>query len=52
MMLRKGCPRCQGNLFLDKSDGPAVWTCLQCNRSFVAERRAPTAAPAEQDRAA
>ena len=46
MMLRKGCPRCAGDLYLDRADGPAVLTCLQCGRSFQpaagqAERSAP-----------
>lgn len=35
MMLRKSCPRCSGDLFLDRSDGPAAWTCLQCGRAFT-----------------
>ena len=34
MMLRKSCPRCRGDLFLDRSDGPALWNCLQCGRTF------------------
>lgn len=34
MMMRKSCPRCQGDLFLDRSDGPAMWSCLQCGRTF------------------
>lgn len=34
MMLRKSCPRCRGDLFLDRSDGPAMWSCLQCGRAF------------------
>ena len=35
MMLRKACPRCRGDLFLDRNDGPAVLNCLQCGRSFA-----------------
>jgi ribosomal protein L37AE/L43A len=43
MMLRKGCPRCRGDLYLDR-DGPPMLTCLQCGRAF-----APAAArPAER----
>jgi len=34
-MLRKGCPRCQGDLYLDRSEGPTMLTCLQCGRSFA-----------------
>jgi hypothetical protein len=34
MMMRKACPRCHGDLFLDRADGPVVLTCLQCGRSF------------------
>lgn len=34
MMNAKACPRCRGNLYLDTSDGPAVFSCLQCGRSF------------------
>jgi hypothetical protein len=30
------CPRCRGNLFLDRDIGRPVWTCLQCARSFIA----------------
>jgi len=42
MMMRKSCPRCRGDLFLDRSDGPALWTCLQCGRAYA------PAAPQEQ----
>jgi transcription elongation factor Elf1 len=35
MMMRKGCPRCHGDLFLDRNEGPATLTCLQCGRSFA-----------------
>ena len=28
------CPRCGGNLFPNDSDGPGIWSCLQCARSF------------------
>ena len=35
MMLRKACPRCRGDLFLDRNDGPTVLNCLQCGRSFA-----------------
>ena len=59
MMLRKSCPRCRGDLFLDRSDGPPQWNCLQCGRSFhvsalqPAEMRAPvTIGNGSQERAA
>lgn len=35
MMMKKGCPRCRGDLFIDRSDSPALWSCLQCGRSFA-----------------
>jgi len=35
MMMRKSCPRCHGDLYLDKNDGPAMFNCLQCGRSFA-----------------
>ncbi len=35
MMMRKACPRCRGDLFLDRNDGPAMLSCLQCGRSFA-----------------
>jgi ribosomal protein L37AE/L43A len=43
MMLRKSCPRCRGDLFLDRSDGPALWSCLQCGRSFAVSAKQPSA---------
>ncbi len=47
MMMRKGYPRCRGDLFLDRADGPMVLTCLQCGRSFQpAARQADRPAPA------
>jgi ribosomal protein L37AE/L43A len=46
MMMRKACPRCRGDLFLDRNEGPATLTCLQCGRSF-----APAALAPEQGRA-
>jgi hypothetical protein len=61
MMLRKSCPRCRGDLFLDRNDGPAMWSCLQCGRNFDArsvaapsvEGRVPvTIGAPEQERAA
>jgi hypothetical protein len=55
MMMRKSCPRCRGDLFLDRSDGPALWNCLQCGRSFQprteqisAESAAPVAVGARE----
>jgi ribosomal protein L37AE/L43A len=47
MMLRKSCPRCHGDLFLDRNDGPAMWACLQCGRNFDARSMA---APADESR--
>ncbi len=35
MMLRKACPRCGGDLFLERDDGPALLSCLQCGRAFA-----------------
>lgn len=35
MMMRKSCPRCRGDLFLSRDEGPAAWKCLQCGRSFA-----------------
>ncbi len=35
MMMRKACPRCRGDLFLDRNDGPAMLSCLQCGRPFA-----------------
>ena len=59
MMMRKSCPRCRGDLFLDAADGPALWTCLQCGRSFAPRARQPQSGPTpvavgagERDRAA
>ena len=47
MMLRKSCPRCQGDLFLDRSERNSQWNCLQCGRSFVPQAAAtPDTAPA------
>ncbi len=40
MMLRKSCPRCRGDLYLDR-DGPTMLTCLQCGRSFAPAALAP-----------
>ena len=44
MMLRKACPRCRGDLYLDR-DGPATLNCLQCGRAF-----APSAIAAAAER--
>lgn len=56
MMMRKGCPRCHGDLYLDRNDGPAMLTCLQCGRSFApAAQERPalvTVGAGKQDRAA
>jgi hypothetical protein len=59
MMMRKGCPRCHGDLYLDRNDGPITLTCLQCGRSFApavseqAEHQRPVAVGAgTRDRAA
>ena len=41
MMMRKSCPRCRGDLFLDRSEGPTLWTCLQCGRSFAPRAKQP-----------
>ncbi len=35
MMLRKACPRCRGDLFMDRDDGPPKLNCLQCGRMFA-----------------
>ena len=43
MMMRKACPRCRGDLFLDRADGPVLWTCLQCGRSFAPRAKQPDA---------
>jgi hypothetical protein len=59
MMMRKGCPRCRGDLYLDRHDGPITLTCLQCGRSFApavageGEKRQPVSVGAgTRDRAA
>jgi ribosomal protein L37AE/L43A len=54
MMMRKSCPRCRGDLYLDRSDGPVTWNCLQCGRSFLpsAVAAAGMPVPAGQVRAA
>ncbi|HEY8491460.1 MAG TPA: hypothetical protein VIO14_10765 [Dehalococcoidia bacterium] len=30
MLRLKGCPRCRGDLFLDRDPLDAAWRCLQC----------------------
>ena len=30
----KGCPRCQGNLFLERDSEGVYATCLQCGANF------------------
>jgi hypothetical protein len=59
MMMRKGCPRCHGDLYLDRNDGPITLTCLQCGRSFAPtvsaetnDRQPVTVGAGKQDRAA
>lgn len=57
MMLNKSCPRCRGDLFLNRNEGPAMWNCLQCGRVFdpaalAAVTTAPAPAVAAQGQAA
>ena len=43
MMLRKACPRCRGDLYFDRNDGPVTLNCLQCGRMFAPNALAPAA---------
>ena len=54
MKISARCPRCGGNLSPSIEDGPGVWGCLLCSRTFVYARQSPTGhAPAvETQRAA
>lgn len=47
MMIKKACPRCRGDLFIDRSDAPALWSCLQCGRSFAARAQQSASERAE-----
>jgi transposase-like protein len=46
IMARLHCPRCRGSLFFTAEDNLPRYSCLACGRSFVPERKAPTAAQA------
>jgi ribosomal protein L37AE/L43A len=43
---RHRCPKCAGNLMLEREREGLVATCLQCSRSFAARLQEPV--PAKQ----
>ena len=40
------CPRCGGNLFPRDDEGPDVWGCLQCARTFAVAEQPVLSQPA------
>jgi DNA-directed RNA polymerase subunit M/transcription elongation factor TFIIS len=49
----KGCPRCQGDIFIDEDIDESYEKCLQCGyeRELLGVRRSKRARDTEKDRA-
>lgn len=41
---RPRCPKCSGNLMIERDRDGLIATCLQCSRSFAARLREPVSA--------